>query len=207
MKTFVYVDAFNLYYGALKNTPYKWINIQRMCELMLPKNRIARIYVFTARVTARPHDSDQPLRQDVFFRALRTLPNLEIIEGHFLSHSVWMPLANPAPGGHNMVKVIKTEEKGSDVNLAATLLRDAYENAFEVAVIISGDSDLLAPVKIVTERLKKPVGILNPQKRLSRVLHGAATFYREIRSGVLAASQFPDSMQDAAGTFHKPPTW
>ena len=208
MKTFVYVDAFNLYYGALKNTPFKWLNIRKMCELMLPQNQIESICVCAARVVARPNDPGQPLRQDMFFRALRTLPNTEIVEGHFLSHPVWMPLAQPVPGGPKMAQVIKTEEKGSDVNLAAALLRDAYEDRFEAAVV-SGDSDLLAPVQIVTGRLKKRVIILNPQKstRPSQVLRRAASLYRHLRPGVLAASQFPTTMQDAAGTFSKPPTW
>ncbi len=86
MKTFVYVDAFNLYYGSLKKSPHKWLDIRKMCELSLPKNQIERICICTARVTARPSDPDQPLRQNMLFRALRTLPNLEIVEGHFLSH-------------------------------------------------------------------------------------------------------------------------
>ncbi len=207
MKTFVYVDAFNLYYGALKNTNYKWINIRKMCELALPKNQIEHICVCTARVNARAGDPQQPLRQDMLFRALRTLPDLEIIEGHFLSHKVWMPLANPLPGGPDRVKVIKTEEKGSDVNLATALLRDAYEECFDKAVVVSGDSDLLTPVLIVKNRLNKPVGILNPQKRPCRVLKQAASFYKELTPAILAASQFPEYMQDAVGTFSNPASW
>jgi hypothetical protein len=78
-----------------------------------------------------------------------------------------------------------------------------------VAVVISGDSDLLAPVEIVKNRLKKPVLILNPQKknRPCQVLKNAASFYRHIRPAVLAASQFPATMTDAVGTFSKPATW
>lgn len=60
------------------------------------------------------------------------------------------------------VFVDKTEEKGSDVNIAAHLLRDAYNHAFEVAVLITNDSDLVEPVRIVRHELNLPVGILNP---------------------------------------------
>jgi uncharacterized LabA/DUF88 family protein len=149
MKTIVCVDAFNLYYGALKHTAYKWLNIRKMCELALPKNQIARICVCTARVKARPNDPQPPVRQAMLFRALKTLPDLEIIEGHFLAHKVYMRLVNPPPSGPEMARVIKTEEKGSDVNLATALLRDAYENCFDAAVLVSGDSDLLSPVQVV----------------------------------------------------------
>lgn len=60
MKAIVYVDGFNLYYGALKRTPYKWLNIMTLCNFLLPKNRIVGIKYFTALVTARPNDPTNP---------------------------------------------------------------------------------------------------------------------------------------------------
>ena len=79
---------------------------------------------FTAHVKSLPNSPDAPARQQIYLRALRTLRNLEIIYGHFLSHHVRMPLANPGLGQPKTVEVIKTEEKGSDVNLAIHLLHD-----------------------------------------------------------------------------------
>ncbi|MCS7063335.1 MAG: NYN domain-containing protein [Methylacidiphilales bacterium] len=187
MKTFVYVDAFNLYYGCVKGTAYKWLNIARLCALMLPQHRIERIKYFTARISSRAHDPEASRRQQTYLRALQTIPNLEIFYGHFLTHPVQMRLADPQPGQTAFVWVIKTDEKGSDVNLATQLLSDAYNRRFECAVIISGDSDLLAPVQVVMNELKLPVGVLNPQKRPCRVLAAQATFNKHIRDGVLAA--------------------
>ena len=112
MKTFVYVDGFNLYYGAVRGTALKWLDISRMCQLLLPRHDIASIKYFTARISTRPGDPDQPARQQTFLRALRTLPNLEIIYGHFLTSEVMMPLAGCAPGEQKYAKIIKTEEKG-----------------------------------------------------------------------------------------------
>jgi hypothetical protein len=60
-----------------------------------------------------------------------------------------MPLASPVPGGPTTVRVLKTEENGSDVNLATYLLSDAYEQVFEKAVVISNDSDLCTPIALV----------------------------------------------------------
>jgi len=91
MQTIVYVDGFNLYYGCIRGTPFKWLNIGALAALLLPKNDIVGIKYFTARITARPGDPDQPVRQDTYLRALRTVPNLSIHFGHFLSHNVWMP--------------------------------------------------------------------------------------------------------------------
>lgn len=112
MRTLVYVDAFNLYYGAVKGTPYKWLDLQALCRVMIPRNTVVGIKYFTARVQPRRNDPDQPTRQLIYLRALQTLPNLQIIYGHYLSHVVWMPLASPAPGQKPFAQVIKTEEKG-----------------------------------------------------------------------------------------------
>lgn len=136
MRTFVYVDGFNLYYGALKRTPYRWLDVARMCDLLLADHQILNIKYFTANVSARPGHADAPLHQQIYLRALRTLPDLEIIKGHFLSHVVTMPRADN-PG--ERVRVLKTEEKGSDVNIATHLLADGFNNRFDVAVIVSND--------------------------------------------------------------------
>lgn len=106
---------------------------------MLPRDNINRIKYFTALVNPRPVDPNQLTRQQTYLRALQTIPNLEIIYGHFLTHEIMMPLASPKSG---YVKVIKTEEKGSDVNLALHLLSDGYKNAYAVAIVVSNDSEL-----------------------------------------------------------------
>ncbi len=208
MRTIVYVDAFNLYYGALKGTPYRWLDLSRMCDLLLdPKHQVARIRYFTAYVKALPHDPDQPRRQQTYLRALKMLPNVSIHLGHFLSHVVQMPRARPRFGRHPLVEVIKSEEKGSDVNLATYLLCDAYEDECDAAVVVSNDSDLLEPVRILRDRLGIVVGILNPQPHPSAVLRKNATFFKQIRKGVLATSQFPEILTDSHGSFQKPESW
>jgi uncharacterized LabA/DUF88 family protein len=208
MRTFVYVDGFNLYYGAVKGTPYKWLDIFRLCQLLLPKNQIIKIKYFTALVTARADDPDQPNRQQIYLRALRTIPGLEIIYGHFLEHEVIMPVANPPAGSPKYVRVIKTEEKGSDVNITAHMVNDGHKGYYQAAVIISNDSDLVEPIKLVRQELKIPVIVLNPiPAHPSHELQKYATFVKPIRKGVLASSQFQVRIKDKAGEFHKPPTW
>ena len=170
MRTSVYVDGFNLYYGAVKDTAYKWLDLGSMCELLLPPNDIAQIKYFTARVTPRPNDPGQPTRQETYLRALRTIPNLEIVFGHFLTNTVSLPRAD----GRGFERVVKTEEKGSDVNMATHLLRDAYQGQFEVGVLVTNDSDLAEPVRIVSHELGLKVGVLTPiargRRRASREL-------------------------------------
>lgn len=204
MKTIVYVDGFNLYYGALKHTPYRWLDLAKLCKIMLPQDDIRHIKYFTAPVISRPSNPDQATRQQTYLRALLTIPNLSVIYGHFLSHEIMMPLAPPRTGH---VKVIKTEEKGSDVNIAVHLVSDGFRNAYDAAVIVSNDSDLLPPIKFVKEELGKLVGILNPQKHPSVVLAATAHFVKNIRPGVLKNSQFSTTLADAKGSFSKPGRW
>jgi uncharacterized LabA/DUF88 family protein len=118
-----------------------------------------------------------------------------------------MALVVPAGQPSKYAKVIKTEEKGSDVNLATHLLHDAHMGRFDVAVVISNDSDLLEPIKIVRQELHKRVGVLNPHPIPSRALLQHIDFIKQIRGGVLRAAQFPASLTDAHGTFTKPAAW
>jgi len=204
MKTNIYIDGFNFYYGCIKGTSYHWLDVGKMCRLLLPKDQIHRIKYFTALVEARANDPDQPMRQKTFLRALQTIPNLEIILGTFLSHEVNMPRS---PIGSGYVKVIKTEEKGSDVNIATHLLMDGFRNDYELAVVVSNDSDLLMPIQIITREFKKPVGLLNPQKHTSVALLPHVQFVKKIRGTVLNNSLFPDVMSDKDGQFSKPEGW
>lgn len=191
MKTNVYIDGFNLYYGAVKGTPYRWLDIGALCRAMLPKNTINRIRYFTALVQSRPNDPQQGQRQQTYIRALETIPNLTVHYGHFLSSSVRMTLANPPPHGPRTVEVLKTEEKGSDVNIATFLLMDAFNREYDTAVVVSNDSDLALPIQFVQQRFACTVGLLNPHKNPSRTLLKVVTFYKPIRTGVLQVSQFP----------------
>lgn len=201
----VYVDGFNLYYGCLKKTPYKWLNIDQLCQFLKPKDTtIQQIKYFTALVSARANDPGLPVRQQTYLRALRTIPNLEIIYGHFLTHEVRMANADPPPP---TVRAIKTEEKGSDVNLASHLLVDAFTKQFDMALVITNDSDLYTPIEFVIKQASLPVGLLNPHKHPSKKLGTIVTFIKQIREGVLKNSQFPAILTDANGTFSKPAGW
>jgi len=207
MSTNVYIDGFNLYYGALRRSPHKWLDLEALCRRLLPKDDIRRIRYFTARITARPGDPQQAQRQETYLRALRTLPSVSIHYGHFLTHTVRMALAVPPRRGPRTVEVVKTEEKGSDVNLASHLLLDAFKRACDVAVVISNDSDLRVPIRIAEKELGIRVGVINPHppKYRSRVLK--ATFFKQLRPPVLADCQFPEVLVDEQGEFHKPASW
>ena len=54
MITNLYIDGFNLYYRALKDTPFRWLDLRRLAEILFPEDAINRVCYFTARLDARP---------------------------------------------------------------------------------------------------------------------------------------------------------
>ncbi len=106
-----------------------------------------------------------------------------------------------------MVEVLDTKEKGSDVNLATYLLLDGFKKDYQIAIVISNDSDLVEPIKLASNQLGLEVGVLHPHRRHVTELSQAAKFFRPIRERALRASQFPPTLIDAVGTITKPTTW
>lgn len=210
MRTSVYVDGFNLYYGALKGTPYKWLDLKALFTAILrPQNHIQTIKYYTARVSARPDDPHAPTWQDIYLRALaRHIAELSIVEGRFLQKRVTMRLAEPIAGRH-FAKVLKTEEKGSDVNLAVHLVNDGWRNAYDCAVVCSNDGDLSEAVRIVRRELHKTIVLAVPgdfDKRPPSVeLKRWASYTMQIRPEAFAAAQLPNPIPGT--TLHKPASW
>lgn len=250
----VYVDGFNLYYGAVKGTPYKWLNLVALARRVLPPTlQIDKVKYFTARVSGVP-DAGAPARQHQYLEALGTLPEVEIHFGHFLAKTIWRPITNLPVGGavihadppvvmpvgdHAVdgprprrlpvgryrsserrrdpdmrrplpdaliVEVHAMEEKGSDVNLATHLLNDAWSNAFDAAAVISNDTDLVAPIRMVSVERGKPIYVVCPaERRISPPLAQAATYVRHIHKAMLRQSQFPDAIPGT--NIRKPANW
>jgi uncharacterized LabA/DUF88 family protein len=220
MRTIVYIDGFNLYYRMQKDRPgLKWVNPLLMASAVLdPVHQISRVNYYIARVSARAHDPLAPARQATYLNALATVPEISVHEGSFMTSEPWMPLATPPqskPNNYNWalpapttVRVVKSEEKGSDVNLGAHLVRDAFTNAFDVGVVITNDSDLVEPIRIAVQEAGKRVGLLVPVKYPNHSLTNVASFHLHLRPGHLIKAQFPDPITLSNGTLiAKPATW
>lgn len=218
MRTIVYVDGFNLYYRMLASEPaLKWLNIRKLAETILkPSNVLVGVKYFTARVSGHL-DPRAPARQQIYLHALATVPDISVHMGNFLLSKKFAglvkppdfrpPLSLPQPWP-DVVKVLKVEEKGSDVNLASHLLLDAFQGNYDVAAVLSNDSDLVEPIRIVTQVLGKPVGLLSPVSNPTPTLGKVSSFIRRISVSDLAASQFPSPLIRADGSqLLKPASW
>ncbi len=233
MRCWVYVDGFNFYHGAAKRTECKWIDLRALSQQLRPDDTIERVKYFPALVERRTDDPDQRNRQRTYWRALDTLGIVERIEGKFARWAKWMPTESSVLGleaqqasGDNvvgmkpeMVRVMRSEEKGSDVNLAAHLVHDAHQTdptrTFELALVVSGDTDLAEAIRLVVQDVGKPVHVCrphrvkkvrNPENR-TRQLDRVATYIRDIPTWMIVNSEFPPTISDKNGSFSKPSSW
>lgn len=203
-----YIDGFNLYYGSLRRNRLHWLDLNNFCELSAG-GPVDKILYCTAMVKPPPNDPLKAIRQQAYIRALGAYSNVEIVKGQYKRqravHELWAcEDKNPC-----LVRTWKVEEKGSDVNLASRLIHDAHMKRFDRAFVVSGDSDLVEPIRLVVREIGLPVEVHNPDgnprsKELSRV----ATAYKRVDIAHLQKSQLPDPVNRAGkGPVHKPPKW
>ena len=211
MRTSFYIDGFNLYYLALRGTPFKWLDLYLLCKALIPTHQVNRIRYFTTLVQARTRNPQRSIRQRMYIRALETIPGLTVHYGQFQDRRIFRPLVTPIPGFSRTVEIWDSEEKGTDVNLASYLLMDGVDGNYEQAVVISNDADLALPIGMVRDKLKFPIGVVNPnldpKAHTPRELTDAATFVRRLRRNTLRHCQFQPQLQDSTGTITKPSGW
>ena len=223
MRTYIYVDGFNFYYGRLRGTRYKWVDLYALFgNLLVGPHDIQRINYFTAIVnpSRAGGDPDVRMRQQTYLRALESLPAVKVHLGKFNEYDNRMPKAAPP---HQLVRVIKTEEKQSDVNLAVHLVNDAWKDRYDCAVVVSDDTDMAGAMKLIRQEFpSKKLGLVSPRARpegrdmppspgrpwFSAELYRYARFRLMIDDSHLAASQFPNPVtRPNRDPISKPASW
>lgn len=206
MVTNVYVDGPNLHYGLLRRGGwFRWLDLRALAQLLLPGSQLHDLYYFTVPVKDSGSASNLSPSHEAYLRALRTLPGLKIERGRSITQVVQVPdHARGVP-----VAVLRQKQKGVDVRLATTLLRDAYEGRCRRAAIISDDSDLVPAVTIAAQKLPDGVHVFNPSVGDSGAeLRSHATVYKYIRLQDMKACQFPDEVTSTGGkTITRPENW
>lgn len=202
-RVIAYVDGFNLYFGLRAKgwRRYYWLDLPALAtKFLLPQQELQATHYFTARIRNDGQNSKDAQRQSHYIDALRA-KEVQIHEGHYLEKvrqcrkcgSQWRDY----------------EEKMTDVNIAVQLLGDAYENRFDTAFVISGDSDLTTPIQRVCSRFAdKKVIVLFPPDRSSKQLKNAATAYLAISEAKLRQSQLDETVRTVTGhVLRRPEHW
>jgi len=173
MKTIIYVDGYNLYYGRLKKTPYKWLDIvflfKHICHIQYPKSDIVGVKYFTAPVKAKfaSNGDNAVMAQNTYIRALEhTHPDLlEIVNGYQITIKATPPIYQKPINKADRVEVWKLEEKQTDVNIALHMYRDAVKHRCVQQVLVSGDTDLEGALKFIKEDYPEIVrGLVLPNR-------------------------------------------
>lgn len=207
MRTFYYVDGLNLYKRCLAVPGLKWLDLAELFRRELVTNEPVRIRYFTARVRGRSGDYGSQKRQRAYLSALSTIDGLSIHYGKIRSDPTDMERVDQ-PG--ERVPVWHVREKGSDVNLAGHLFHDlALSSAdFEVAVVVTHDSDQAETIRLARELTDKPIGVLDPAEERAKELHSVASFYRNIHLRNVRGAQFPLEVPLRRGSVvTRPPEW
>lgn len=203
-RVIAYIDGFNLYFGLKSKgwRRYYWLNPQQLVEnLLKPNQRLLFTKYFTARVNNTVGDPNKQKRQSTFLEAIDTLTNTRIYYGHFLPKPQTCFKCGATWSAH--------EEKMTDVNIAVEMLNDAYDNAFDTALLLSADSDLAMPVESIIKRFpQKRVVIACPPDRHSKRLESLASACFIIGRKKFHDSQFPDELKKADGfVLRRPSSW
>lgn len=216
----VYVDGFNLYYGLLAGSDYKWLDLEGLFDCLLPQYDVTLIRYFTARVkkAARPMDPSAPERQKAYLLALQSLPRVRVTEGSFMIHKSFARRRYPARWHgipvprrlreHHIVPIWKIEEKGSDVNLGAYLILEAAQKSADIHLVVTSDSDLAEPLQIATRDLGAKVALCFPHGRNSKELMRCShEFIVSISEEALARSQLSNPVLHGKSTIYRPVSW
>ncbi len=203
-RVITYIDGFNLYFGLKAKgwRRYLWLNPQLLGgNLLKSDQQLVGTKYFTARIAADSRDPDKHRRQGTFLEAIETLPATTIYYGHYLRK----PQRCFSCGAQWM----SHEEKITDVQIAVELLGDAVDDRFDVALVISADSDLAPPITAVRARFpNKTIAVACPPERRSQKLQSVANGYFTLGRKVIQDSQFPDAVLKANGfVLTRPTKW
>lgn len=159
--------------------------------------RSPKVKYFTALI-----DGPSQQKQKIYLEALSSLPSIEVIMGNFKRKTVECGNTN-CPGNLRTNRRFQTyEEKRTDVNLALHMLDDAHQGRCMRFILISGDSDLVPAIELVSAKLptaKIDVYIPVPQDKAGareraykKELRSVSTSVRALPSQLFQHSLLPN---------------
>jgi uncharacterized LabA/DUF88 family protein len=210
-RVITYIDGYNLYFGLREkihvkdpqgNEPnlawrrYLWLDVVKLSESLLrPGQVLLRTKYFTSRVRGNPESEK---RQSLFLEATFALPNIKVYFGAFQPDKRRCESCGAV--------ALHPQEKKTDVNIATQILRDAIQNNFDVAYLISGDSDQVPTISMTRNVFKKKVIVVFPPKRASAELQGAANAVYRIGEAKFKVSLLPEKIKLPSGKEIECPT-
>lgn len=210
IRTFGYVDGFNLYHGMMDEhyvipgdpdrpslRKYLWLDLTKLIESFLMKHYVLeRVHYFTAPVLGKPASAS---RQSDYWKALDSTPRLIRHNGIYIPKRI-----DPFTGEQIY------EEKKSDTLFALQAYDDANLEQPECMVFCTADTDQVPTIeRIQRTHPEIEIRIIFPPSRGSdelRLMVPNSRFHR-IRLRQLKSSQFADTVKTGLFTVNKPDDW
>ena len=199
-----YIDGFNLYFGLRDKgwRKYYWLDLAAMSRALLkPSQTLTACHYFTSRLRADNRSGQSIAKQNTWLAALATRPDISCHFGHYLLRTVQCNSCKDT--------WIRPEEKMTDVNIATQLIVDGYEDNYDMAMVVSGDSDLTTPIMHIRERFpNKRVLVVFPPERHSKQLRQTAHSHTILGEDKLRKNLLPDEIAAPSGfVLKRPHTW
>ncbi|MEZ5280566.1 MAG: NYN domain-containing protein [Acidimicrobiales bacterium] len=192
-RVIAYIDGYNLYHGMMAAglRSSRWLDLFGLCgSLLRPDQRLDQVRYFTA---PTPKSQAKAKRQSLYWDALEAHGGIvDIVKGYYLSKTVSCRACGASWKSQ--------EEKKTDVNISLAMFEDAVDNLFDVALLVSGDSDLTPPITTVRRRYpQKRVIVATPPKRGSTELKLHADAYFTIPGRRFRSNRLPSTVVTARG--------
>lgn len=231
LRTRVYIDGYNLYYGCLKRSSYKWLNPLALIECILPtilyeqggqpiryRFQSPAIKYFTAPILEAFAKSDDSTEcQANYHEALagQLQGELQIIKGY---HDARPARAHCWEEGKaarecDKVDIWKLEEKQSDVALALHAYSDAIRQEVDQIIVLTNDTDFVPAMRMIRDyHTLVIVGLIAPISPERGTVNAgiekrAHWTRRHIRDEEFVRSQLPHVVRGKSRAIHKPITW
>jgi uncharacterized LabA/DUF88 family protein len=230
MKTSIYIDGYNLYYGRLRNTQFKWLDVvalfSNMAITIEPKSAVNAVKYFTAPALTKfaRHGAESMKAQNDYHRALEAkYPGVfsKILGSHvYEKDGTSLPIYEDGQAFNklNTVKVWRLVEKKTDVNIAMAMYRDACKGLVDQLILVSNDSDAQPVLEAITEDFPQlRLGLIMPlafpedgkksrppSNGLARLSHWTRTY---IRDEELKNAQLPELVPTRKKPAKKPAHW
>ena len=231
-KVVVYIDGLNFYH-AVRGTPFKWVDFAALAQKLVPRNAsLVGAKYFTAQISGKAaEDPATPRRHRQLIRAVAATPGVEVIEGKFQVPDGWRSLsvksnwpdifrprmpaqiitANPDHFDTHRVRPWKAlvqlpQEKFTDVAIGAHLLRDFYREECTKAIVVTNDADLRPAIELAVQD-GHDVGVISPDKRVSRDLDRVASWARPMQADLPEQCQMPDEVRSGNRVISRPRAW
>jgi uncharacterized LabA/DUF88 family protein len=174
-KIVIFIDGSNLYFSVKRAFGITKVDFHKLLEFLRQGRKLLRAYFYITSVPDQK-DKEEARKQQKFLNFLRNVPYLEIKYGRLEKRETKCNACG--------VKSVCWVEKGVDVNLAVDMVRMAYQNSYDTAIIVSGDGDFSSAVEAV-KNAGKNVELAYPNRAWARNLDDLCDAFLQIEYDVL----------------------